>query len=102
LARLIASSNLLKNPWPGQEFADSVFYHESAEARMRGAFEDQSGLFSYISPEARVPANHPLRKIRALVRDVLGELHRSLSKLYASEGRPSCAPGHHGCQRGSK
>ena len=59
---------------------------------MRGAFVDQGGLFSYISPEARVPANHPLRKIRALVRDVLNELNRSLGRLYASEGRPSIPP----------
>jgi transposase len=59
---------------------------------MRGAFEDQGGLFSYISPEARVPARHPLRKIRELVREVLGELNRSLGKLYASEGRPSIPP----------
>src|SRR5512139_300010 len=59
---------------------------------MRGAFVDQGRLFSYISPEARVPANHPLRKIRALVRDVLRELNRGLSKLYASEGRPSIPP----------
>src|SRR6266498_1526093 len=59
---------------------------------MRGAFVDQGGLFSYIAPEARVPANHPLRKIRELVRDVLGELSRSLGKLYASEGRPSIPP----------
>ena len=59
---------------------------------MRGAFEDQGGLFSYISPEARVPKNHPLRMIRALVRDVLSELNRSLSRLYASEGRPSIPP----------
>jgi transposase len=56
---------------------------------MRGAFLDQGRLFSYISPEARVPASHPLRKIRELVRDVLSELNRSLEKLYASEGRPS-------------
>ena len=48
---------------------------------MRGAFMDQGRLFSYVSPETRVPANHPLRKIRELVRDVLGELNRSLSKL---------------------
>ena len=59
---------------------------------MRGAFEDQGGLFSYISPEARVPQDHPLRKIRELVREVLGELNRSLGKLYASEGRPSIPP----------
>ena len=59
---------------------------------MRGAFVDQGGLFSYISPEARVPPDHPLRKIRELVREVLGELNRSFGKLYASEGRPSVPP----------
>jgi transposase len=59
---------------------------------MRGKFDDQGALFSYISPEKRVPANHPLRKIRVLVRDVLKELTHSLGKLYASEGRPSVPP----------
>jgi hypothetical protein len=33
---------------------------------MRGAFLDQGKLFSYLSPEARVPASHPFRKIREL------------------------------------
>ncbi len=59
---------------------------------MRGRFVDQGGLFSYVSPEARVPSNHPLRKIRELVRDVLNGLNRHLGKLYASEGRPSILP----------
>ena len=59
---------------------------------MRGRFQDQGGLFSYVSPERRVPANHPLRKIRGLVRDVLHELNRSFSRLYAKEGRPSIPP----------
>ena len=59
---------------------------------MRGAFFDQGKLFSYLSPEARVPVRHPLRKIRELVRDVLGELNCSLGRPYASEGRPSIAP----------
>src|ERR1700693_1039842 len=59
---------------------------------MRGAFLDQGRLFSYISPEARGPAKHPLRKVRELVRDVLGELNRSLSKVYVSEGGPPIAP----------
>ena len=54
---------------------------------MRGTVP-RSGRAASIAPEARVPANHPLRKIRALVRDVLGKLNRSLGKLYASEGRP--------------
>jgi transposase len=39
-----------------------------------------------------VPANHPLRKIRELVREVLNELSRGLGKLYAQEGRPSIPP----------
>ena len=59
---------------------------------MRGKFTDQGGLFSYIAPDKRVPAHHPLRKVRELVRDVLSDLNRSLGKLYASEGRPSIPP----------
>jgi transposase len=59
---------------------------------MRGKFEDQGGLFSYIRPEERIPASHPLRKVRELVREVLRELNRSFSKLYSHEGRPSIPP----------
>ena len=59
---------------------------------MRGKFRDQGRLFSYLSPETRVPANHPLRQIRALVREVLKDLGRTFGKLYASEGRPSIPP----------
>jgi transposase len=59
---------------------------------MRGTFLDQGRLFSYVSPETRVPASHPLRKVRELVRDVLGELNHSLARLYANEGRPSIPP----------
>jgi transposase len=59
---------------------------------MRGAFEDQAKLFSLISPEQRVPPNHPLRKVRALVREVLKDLSRTFGQLYSSEGRPSIPP----------
>jgi len=59
---------------------------------MRGAFEDQGRLFSYISPEQRVAARHPLRTIRALVREVLSELDRDFRKLYSTTGRPSIPP----------
>ncbi|MGY4327431.1 transposase [Bradyrhizobium sp. LB7.2] len=52
---------------------------------MRGRFADQGGLSSYIAPDKRVAANHPLRKVR----DVL---NRSFEKLYASEGRPGIPP----------
>ncbi|MEA2903813.1 MAG: hypothetical protein QOI12_1200, partial [Alphaproteobacteria bacterium] len=43
----MCSSSLLKNPSPQRASDDSVFYHESAEACMRGAFLDQGKLFSY-------------------------------------------------------
>jgi transposase len=59
---------------------------------MRGAFLDQSSMFSYISPERRIPAGHPLRLIRALVREVLRELSRGFTKLYSRDGRPSIPP----------
>src|ERR1700720_4269485 len=59
---------------------------------MRGRFRDQGGLFSYLSPEARVPAKHPLRQVRELVRAVLKDLSPSFGKLYSSAGRPSIPP----------
>jgi transposase len=63
-----------------------------AEVEMRGRFRDQGGLFSYLSPEQRVPPDHPLRRVQPLVRAVLRELSPSLGRLYAREGRPSVAP----------
>jgi transposase len=59
---------------------------------MRGIFRDQAQLFSYVSPESRVPSGHLLRKIHGLVRDVLSELSRSFARLYAKDGRPSVPP----------
>jgi hypothetical protein len=43
---------------------------------MRGEFQDQGGLFSYIRPEERIPSGHPLRKVRELVREVLKGLKK--------------------------
>lgn len=59
---------------------------------MRGTLDDQGRLFSYISPEQRVPAQHPLRTIRELVREVLRDLDRDFRTLYATTGRPSIPP----------
>ena len=59
---------------------------------MRGEFQDQGGLFSYIEPESRIPADHPLRQVRRLVRAVLKDLSGSFSRLYSHEGRPSIPP----------
>ena len=50
---------------------------------MRRQFVDQGGLFSYVNPESRIPAGHPLRKIRDLVRDVLKSMNGTFAKLYA-------------------
>ena len=55
---------------------------------MRGQDEKQDGMFSYVAPEQRVPADHPLRKIRTLVDEVLEEMSRDFSRLYADTGRP--------------
>jgi len=49
-------------------------------------------MFSYIHPEKRIPAHHPLRKIRELVREVLNELNHTFGRLYSHEGRPSIPP----------
>ncbi len=59
---------------------------------MRGDDRQQGAMFSYISPEARVPQDHPLRAIRALVDEVLGELSPRFETLYARVGRPSIPP----------
>src|SRR5258707_8511596 len=62
------------------------------EVRMRGDDRQQGAMYSYISPEARVPHDHPLRGIRGLVADVLGELPPRFEGLYAGVGGPSIAP----------
>lgn len=59
---------------------------------MRGRVQDRAGMFSYISPEARVPSDHPLRQVRALVGAVFKEMSRSFSALYSRQGRPSIPP----------
>jgi transposase len=59
---------------------------------MRGQDTQQAGLFSYLSPEERVPATHPLRPLRQYVDTALTALSPQLAKLYAHTGRPSIAP----------
>ena len=59
---------------------------------MRGDAGQQSGMFSYVTLEQRVPVDHPVRRIRALVDRALGRMDEELDKLYASKGRPSIAP----------
>ena len=59
---------------------------------MRGEDQKQGAMFSYVSPEKRVPADHPLRPIRAMVDQVLQEMSPRFARRYAKVGRPSIAP----------
>lgn len=59
---------------------------------MRGADHQQSHVFSYLSPEARVRKDHPLRAIRAMVDVVLAQMSPRFDRMYAKMGRPSIAP----------
>ena len=59
---------------------------------MRGQDTQQAGMFSYLSPEERVLATHPLRPIRQYVDTALTALSSQLATLYARTGRPSIAP----------
>jgi transposase len=59
---------------------------------MRGYERTQDGMFSYVSLEQRVPADHPLRAVRKLTDAVLGTLSAEFDALYAASGRPSIAP----------
>ncbi len=59
---------------------------------MRGDDNLQEGMYSYISPEKRIPADHPLRPIRKIVDEILKEMSPKFQKLYSDVGRPSIAP----------
>ena len=48
-------------------------------------------MFSYLSPEDRVPADHPLRRVRLMTDEALRELSGDFAKLYSPLGRPSIA-----------
>jgi len=59
---------------------------------MRGDDPKAGALWSYRTPEQRVPADHPLRTVRAMTERALAELDPLFSRLYAKGGRPSVPP----------
>src|SRR3974377_1781401 len=61
-------------------------------AIMRGDDIHQDAMFSHLSPEARVPRDHPLRPIRNMVNQALAELSGDFQAMYSREGRPSIPP----------
>src|SRR5512146_443952 len=59
---------------------------------MRGQDAGQGGMWSYVQPEQRVPQDHPLRPIRAMVDRALKTLSPRFTLLYSHTGRPSIPP----------
>jgi transposase len=59
---------------------------------MRGADHHNERLFSYVRPDSRVPADHPLRAIRKITDAALASLSDRFDKLYSDIGRPSIPP----------
>lgn len=59
---------------------------------MRGEGENQGAMFSYVTMEQRIPADHPIRAIRAMVDEAMRGMDASFSVMYARRGRPSIAP----------
>src|SRR5438093_1763025 len=67
----------------------------SEEARMRGeGMGPQPHMWSYVPLEQRIPADHPLRPLRAMVDTILKDLSTQFDALYSRVGRPSIPPEH--------
>jgi transposase len=59
---------------------------------MRGTDDKQSSMFSVVSPERRIPADHPLRRIKAMADEILAGLSPTFDAMYSNVGRPSIPP----------
>jgi transposase len=59
---------------------------------MRGEDEKQAAMYSYVTLERRIRADHPVRAIRAMVDQALEQMNSEFDELYSYTGRPSIAP----------
>ena len=59
---------------------------------MRGDDPRHESMFSYVTPERRVRADHPLRPIRRMTDAALERLSSRFARLYSTTGRPSIPP----------
>ena len=59
---------------------------------MRGDDRQSGWMFSYVSPEARVPADHSLRAIRQMTNVIFERLSPRFDRRYSTMGRPSIPP----------
>jgi hypothetical protein len=63
---------------------------------MRGVDSKQSSMFCLMSPESRVPQDHPLRAIKKMCETVLKELSPTFDAMYSPDGRDSVPPAYSG------
>jgi transposase len=66
--------------------------HLEGSRPMRGDDPRHDAMFSYVTPEARVRADHPLRPIRQMTDAALQRLSSRFDTLYSTMGRPSIPP----------
>jgi transposase len=59
---------------------------------MRGTDDKQASMFSVVSPEKRVPSDHPLRRLKTMADEILSGLSKTFDAMYSSVGRPSIPP----------
>lgn len=59
---------------------------------MRGVDDKQATMFSVVSPEQRIPADHPLRRVKQMADEILAGLSSTFDAMYSSVGRPSIPP----------
>ena len=59
---------------------------------MRGTDDKQASMFSVVSPERRIPPDHPLRRIKAMADEILAGLSSTFDAMYSNVGRPSIPP----------
>jgi transposase len=59
---------------------------------MRGKPERQLAMLTSLSTEDLIPADHPIRKIRRVVEEVLADLDGEFDAMYSRIGRPSIPP----------
>ena len=104
LAAQLAAIQILQQPFPGAlalQAAEKLLEAGTflpqgiaikKEVGIRGDDKRQTAMFSYLTLEQRIPADHPARQIRELVDRALERMDGELEQLYSATGRPSIAP----------
>ena len=72
-------------------------YYDAPDIRegsvsMRGDDRQTAAMFSYLSPEERIPPDHPLRSIRRMTDGIFDQLSPQFDRMYSDIGRPSIPP----------